>query len=315
MKPTVSLCVTAYNEWLRGECRWIRECLQPACDSDFIDEIVVVNDGTDDFDKLTDMLSDLPKLRLTQNPSRLHVFGNKVESVYRATSDWVLMCDSDNIMDGQYYETLLKHAPWDADTHYCADQAKPIFDYRAFRGEWGVADIASVFSKHPDMFWCLVNTGNQFIHRETFLDLFGGFRGKRLDLEQPDYFNAEDRDDEKWFLAYGANDSFFILKTWLMSGKRVHVVPGLEYDHRIGDTITSNYERGPKEKTEISPIYFAELLDYAKGEQHTYSSTWLHRNTACLLRDGCDVIIVDTDMGTIFLAGKRHPNETPPPRS
>ncbi len=284
-KPSVSLCVTAYCETSRGYCSWIRECIAPACDSTFIDEIVVVNDGTSDYPELAAALRDMPKLRFVHNPERLHVFGNKLESVWQATSDWVLMCDSDNVMGSSYYRTLQSVAPWKKNDWFCASQAEPTFNYGKFVGKWKLPEFLKLVARDPSMFWCFVNTGNQFVHRETFLNLFDRYRGKRFDLEQPDYFGARDRSDEKWFLAYGADDSFFMLKEWLMAGYAVHCVDGLKYVHRTGIGKLSNYERGPALKDGIPNAYYLEMLDHANGEKHGYTFRSISSSIAKLDRE------------------------------
>ncbi len=266
--PSVTLAVTAYQESTRANYEWIKECLAPGAETPTVQEIAVVNDGTPDFEALDKALAHIPKLTLHQNDTRLHVFGNKLESVYRATSEWVLLCDSDNHMSVEYYDKLARMAPWNPSTWYCASFAKPEFDYRALCGTWNLADISRMVAIKG--FWCFVNTGNQFVHRERFLDLFGHLRGKRFDLEQPDYFGVADRTDEKWFLAYGAQDSFFLTKEWLMHGGVVRCVEGLEYDHRLGGGDLSNYNRAPLEKSGIGPAYYLEMLDAVHGCKHSY---------------------------------------------
>ncbi len=266
--PSVTLAVTAYQESTRGNYGWIQECLAPAAEHPMVREIVVVNDGTPDFEDLDKALTCVSKLTLHQNATRLHVFGNKLESVYRATSEWVLLCDSDNHMAIEYYDTLAGMAPWNSSTWYCASFAKPAFDYRALCGEWNLADIRRMVSIKG--FWCFANTGNQFVHRERFLDVFGHLRGKRFDLEQPDYFGAADRTDEKWFLTYGAQDSFFLTKEWLLHGGVIRCVKDLEYDHRLGGGDLSNYNRAPLEKSGLGPVYYLEMLDALHGCKHSY---------------------------------------------
>ncbi len=264
----ITLAVTAYQESKRGEFSWIRECLAPAATDPLVREIMVVNDGTPDFPGLQAAVADVPKMRMLQNAKRLHVFGNKLESVYQSSSEWVLLCDSDNIMPPEYYRTLESLAPWKPETWYCASFARPAFDYRPLCGTWNLGNVQRMVA--ASCFWCFVNTGNQFVHRESFLNVFGHLRGKRFDLEQPDYFRADDRTDEKWFLVYGAQDSFFLTKTWLISGRLVRCVKGLEYEHRIGCGDLSNFERAPEEKNCLGPAYYLELLDAACGDKHFY---------------------------------------------
>ncbi len=294
MKLQISLAVTAYQEEKRGIFTWIGECVAPAAENDMVREITVVNDGTPDYSELAvHLVARVPrdKLKLSQNSWRLHVFGNKLESVYRSTSEWVLLCDSDNIMSPEYYRVLDRECPWNPKIWYCTSFARPSFDYRALCGTWHLGNIRQMGGLEG--FGCFVNTGNQFVHRERFLDVFGHLRGKRFDLEQPDYFEADDRADEKWLLAYGAQDSFFLMKEWMLAGGLVHCVDGLEYAHRIGGGELSNYDRAPAEKGLLAPVYYLELLDAAIGEKHTYR--WVRHVTRTEFEyrreDGLPVIV------------------------
>ena len=293
----ITLAVTAYNESQRGNFQWIRECVGPASMSPVVREIVVVNDGTDDFDALTKALADIPKVRLFQNETRLHVFGNKLESVYRATSDWVLLGDSDNVMRADYFNRLVAQQPWDLRDWYCASFARPAFDYRKLIGVWDLRDTHRMAAIKA--FWCFGNTGNQFTHRGRWMETFGHLRGKRFDLEQPDYFEAANRNDEKWLLAYGAQDSFFLFKQWLISGNRVHCVDGMEYDHRMDTGLLSNFNRGPAEKEALAPIYYLEMRDAARGRKHHYTTQTRKAGVGTYRRDDGKIVSVDLHTGII----------------
>lgn len=299
MTPTISLCVTAYRETERGNCQWIRECVAPAVDAAIVREIVVVNDGTPDFQELAAALRGTPKVRLLNNAERLHVFGNKLESVWQATSDWCLMCDSDNIMGGDYYARLAELAPWNPQLWYCASFAKPNFDYRSMCGTWDVKGAVKLPTIGPNgIFWCLANTGNQFVHRGAFLEIFGKYRERRFDLMQPDYIGNGDRTSEERFTAYGANDSFFMFKEWLLSGRAVCCVPALEYSHRVETGNLSNYNRGPQLKERIPACYFLELVDAANGERHGYQFVRDDGPTV-LLRDDGRLVSLNRTIGEI----------------
>lgn len=270
MSEQISVAVTAYNESGRGEFVWIRQCISPASESDLVREIVIVNDATLDYAPLCYAIDQIPKVTMRQNAERLHVFGNKLESVYQASSEWVLLCDSDNIMAEDYYDRLRALQPWEPYKWYCASFARPDFDYRGLIGEWDLYSVEQLVKlKHA---WCFLNTGNQFVNRDQFLSIFGHLRGKRFDLEQPNYFDAEDREDEKWFLAYGAQDSIYLMKEWLIAGRSVECVQGLEYDHRTGQGKLSNYNRASKEKITLGPVYYLEMLDHVGKFRTEWSS-------------------------------------------
>jgi glycosyltransferase involved in cell wall biosynthesis len=262
-----TLAVTAFNETRRGKGSWLLQCLsapQPFPTSG-IDEIVVVDDGSKDWEHTEGSVvawaarSARPRTRFFHNEENLGVFANKVESVYRSRGEWVQLCDSDNQMDRGFFERLNALKPWDPSTWYCASFARPEFDYRGLAGEFGVADMPS-FLEHPRAD-CALNTGNQLVHRPSFLALFERFRGQRIDLMQPDHLGLGDRPERQEI--YDAVDSHFLNKTWLLAGNRLHFVDGLEYDHRY-DATGSNYGRSPEEKTQIPAFYDRELLEAAQ---------------------------------------------------
>lgn len=270
-QPQITLAVTAFDESHRGDFEWIRECITPATTHPLVREIAVVNDGTDDIDRLRFEIGALPKVRIYQNETNLGVFGNKVTSVDRSTSEWVLMCDSDNTMGHDYYDRLQSLGEWQSDMMYCSSFARPNFDYRHFCGTWNLDNI--IYENERRAFFCLVNTGNWFLHRPTFLEAFRYNTRSRFDLQQPNYFGvpANVREQIYWRHVYDAQDSFFINKTWLLAGHVLNVVHGLEYDHRVDKGTQGNYDRSPVEKEALAPIYLLELNDRAITPREDWS--------------------------------------------
>lgn len=265
MNTPITLAVTAYKESDRGNYGWIKECIAPAVRSEMVREIVVVNDGTPDFSELEANLRDIPKVRCVQNPENLGVFGNKVQSVIHSTSEWTLMCDSDNIMGDAFYAALQAIPEWNPHTLYSATFARPNFDYRQLNGTWNLGTISKYVNK--PLFCCAINTGNQLVHRESFLEAMEPFGVYRFDLKLPDYFGVGDRSDVRWRLIYDAADSFFINKVWMEAGRSIEFVPGLEYDHRHH---ASSWARAPEEKEVLTPIFILEMMDKIHGVKRTY---------------------------------------------
>ena len=136
MPDTVTLAVTAYNEMQRGEGAWLRRCIQPAIEHSLVQEIVIVDDASEDFGTWADKIGGLPKVRVYQNQENRGILGNKLEAVRRATSQWVALCDSDNVMGPDFYDCLVANEPWSSRSLYCASFARPEFDYRRFVGRY-----------------------------------------------------------------------------------------------------------------------------------------------------------------------------------
>ncbi len=254
----ITLAVTAYNEKKRSLGEWALRAVSAALDHPLVNDIVVVNDASDDIDFLRGVFSSVPQVRIVQNKINLGVFGNKVQSVREAREPWVVMCDSDNFMGPDYFSRLAEIAPWDATSLYCPSFGRPMLEYRGYCGTYDMKDFVKLAGKPK--FGCLFNTGNQFVHRQSFLDTFGKFRQNRFDLDQPDYFKADNREDPIWRVIYDAADSAFINTTWLKEGGALRIVKGLHYVHNC---MPESFAKAPQLKESLHPIYLCEMMDLA----------------------------------------------------
>lgn len=261
----LSLSITAYEE-TGSPSRYgqgILKCIRPAQEHDAVDEIVVVDDGSADFGKLLELLGDQPKVKLFHNRQNLGVFTNKIEAVARAGNEWVVTCDSDNIMEKSYLDQVVQMQK-DPDTWYCPSFAKPRFDYRKLVGTYDRGSVAELLGRPLAL--CAINTGNQVVHRDSFMTVFGKYLGhKRFDLMLPNYLDLPEaeREEERWWLAYGANDSCILNMLWMFNAGRICLVPGLEYDHYISeDPQGSNFERAPAEKGRVT----MKLVEILRGD-------------------------------------------------
>lgn len=246
-----SLAVTAYNEITEPQLYGQRllDCIRPAQQHYAIKEIVVVDDGSTKFDVLQLLLESEPKVKLFRNESRQGVFTNKVEIIARATTEWVITCDSDNCMSIDYIDQIISKRRSEQDW-YCPSFARPSFDYRGLTGTYTLQSVGAILDK-PQAY-CAMNTGNQTVHRESFMRVFGKYRGvKRFDLLLPNYMELaeEVRREDRWWFAYGACDSILFNVEWLQNGNRIEFVPGLEYQHYVhSNPQGSNFDRAPREK-------------------------------------------------------------------
>lgn len=253
----LSFAVTAYNEMTEPQRfgQRLLDCIRAAESHPAIDEIVIVNDGLTGLEELTEMLTGTQKVQLFNNDTRQGVFTNKIEAVARATNDWVITCDSDNVMDAAYIDHVaeLDRRPM---TWYCASFARPQFDYRRLVGRWDIKTVRSFFETLIAA--CAINTGNQVVYRPEFMRVFDHFRGvRRFDLMLPNYLVLPDneRGKEEWHLVYGACDSILLNIEWFLAGGTLEFRPGLEYDHAVHvDKSGSNYDRAPADKERLAEI-------------------------------------------------------------
>jgi glycosyltransferase involved in cell wall biosynthesis len=259
----ISFAVTAYNEMSEGRLHGQRilDCIRAAQDHPAVDQVMIVDDGSDDYDQLVEKVFHCPRygvVTIYQNNQNLGVFGNKLEAVAQCTGEWVITCDSDNVQDKTFIDKIvsLEKTP---DTWYCPSFAKTHFDYRGLIGEYSLGTIAEMMEK--PLAACALNTGNQTVHRGRFMEVFGKYRQQRADLMMPNWLNltADQRQEKYWRLVFDACDSFIFNMEWLTSGGKLHVVEGLEYDHYYAAGPEGNYTRSPEEKGKLGELLFAEL--------------------------------------------------------
>jgi glycosyltransferase involved in cell wall biosynthesis len=257
-----SLAITAFNEITpqRDYGKKLQRAIRPAQGCNLVSEIVIVDDASEDFAGLVRLLEHEPKVCLYRNKENLGVFGNKIEAVVRSHCDWVITCDSDNEMDRNYLEAVSEIAQ-DLDCWYCPSFAAPKFDYRKLASctSYDLTSIAQIVDDR--IFCCFFNTGNQTVNRASFAQVFERYRGQRADLKMPNWLllDEEARKEERWRLVFNANDSFIFNLYWLWAGKKIQIVPDLQYAHHFATGDEGNYRRSPQEKVDLGMKLLQEL--------------------------------------------------------
>ncbi len=267
---SISFAVTAFNEMSEGRLHGqrIADCIRAAIDHPAVDEVMIIDDGSEDYDRMADKVFQhhppCGVVTVGTNPENLGVFGNKIEAVADCRGDWVITCDSDNVMDKEFIDRIagMDKQP---DTWYCPSFAKTHFDYRELIGLYDLANIHTMFDKPIGN--CCVNTGNQTVHRESFMKVFGRFRGQRADLLLPNWLELTEtqRKDKYWRLVFDACDSLILNMQWLYAGNRMQVTERMEYDHYYAEGPEGNYTRSPVEKGKLGELLVKELRERSMG--------------------------------------------------
>ncbi len=249
----ISVAVTAYNESQRGKGEWILACLKSVSAPDLVTEVVVVDDCSDDWPWLKELLQDKPKVKLFRNDCNLGVYRNKLRSIELCTSEWVQICDSDDTMEDAHFKRLSELSR-DTKTLYCNSFGHTEFDFRELVGRHDLKAYIGLAGNN--LFGCLFNHGNHFLHRSTFLSVLADADPTRRLLQAP----QKDADDSTYVRrAHDGADSAFYNSRWLLAGNVMEIVPGLEYNHRHHQDSTSAYAAAPPEKELLPPLYFYEL--------------------------------------------------------
>lgn len=207
---TVTLALTHYNRF-----KLLVESFSQVLGDPRISEIVIVDDCSTDgsFQKIEEQFRNVPKVRVYQNSLNLDCYLNKREAVRKASNDWVILFDSDNIMTKAYLDALFRWpswSSWQSNTFYCPDFAQPHFDYRAFSGQFVDRFNIRTYIEKP-MFECALNTANYLVPKKGYLEVFD------------DSVNPH------------TSDTIFQAFNWIRKNGILAFVPGLQYSHRIHD--------------------------------------------------------------------------------
>lgn len=204
----ISLCITTYNRY-----DLLLESFDKVIGDPRISEIVIVDDNSkpEICNLLSETLSGAnyaDRVTFHINQENIGMSRNKVRAVELATNRWCIILDSDNIIDTSYLDAITDEMLIDPTTIYCPEYAKPQFDYRKYAGQTINSDNAGKIMEKP-MGECLFNTCNYLVNRDEYLLVY------------------EYNPDMK------GTDTIWFNYLWLKEGNYFHVVPGMQYYHRV----------------------------------------------------------------------------------
>ncbi len=149
-------------------------------------------------------------------------YRNKREAVSKASNEWVILLDSDNVIDKEYLNKIFSFE-WTLGVILQPSFARPNFDFSVYSGSMYHKNNVSRFIKYSD-FTTMLNAMNFFVNRDEYLKVWDG----SVDPV--------------------TSDSIYFNYKWLEAGNSIYVVPGLEYEHRVhnGSHYQNNVKRTPK---------------------------------------------------------------------
>jgi len=222
----ISVSITHYNN-----SKFIKDALSFIEKDERIDEIVITDDHSNEWEQLNNIVKELniPKIKLIRNSENLGNFMNKLQGLSNCKNDWVILLDADNILTQEYLDAIFKES-LNSDTIYAPCWAHT-FHTRGRRTNSPPLNFAFMKNKvitpqaiRPYItkvsfrlinMECCLNVGNYFVNKNEFLKIenkaFGNYnKGK---LSNVDYLQTNTE--------------------WLCNGKKIKVVSGMEYEHRL----------------------------------------------------------------------------------
>jgi glycosyltransferase involved in cell wall biosynthesis len=215
MLNKISLAITSHNR----SNKTIRSFSNVLSD-DRITEIIIVDDHSDDknFNDLSNQINLLksPKLKIHRNTKNLGAFLNKCRAIDLTSNDWVILLDSDNIIDSNYLDSLPTEL--DSKTFYLpsvAECSSPHLDYSRYSGKLlGIDDFRGLMHSQDANDQCLINTGNYLVNKHTYTSCVKACKNPINPL---------------------GVDVLYLLCLCFRNEKdfKLNVVPGLKYQHDI----------------------------------------------------------------------------------
>lgn len=203
----ITLALTHWNRF-----GFLMECVSYVLEDPRISEIVISDDASTDgsYEKLKKFLGPYKKVKLYRNEKNQDCFRNKKIAVEHSSNEWVILFDSDNVLQQDYLDTIYNIPEWQKDCAYLPTFAMPHFDYREFDDcIFDRTNIAPHIGYRK--LQTALNTCNYFINRNTYLAVWDG---------SVDPVTA---------------DSIWVNFNWLRLNKKLVFVKGLKYFHRVHD--------------------------------------------------------------------------------
>jgi len=200
---SISLCITTFDR-----DKMLFECFKDVIDDDRVSEIIIVDDVSKDnyYQAIKEYCKYIPKVKLYRNEKNLQCYRNKREAISKATNEYVIIFDSDNVITKDYIDKVFS-VQWDSKTILAPEKAGQ-FDYRRYAGNKITRRNVAKFMDKP-MFDTCLNTMNYFVNRDEYLRIWDG-------------------SVEPW-----TADTIYQNHRWLDNDNTIYIMPGLQYFHRV----------------------------------------------------------------------------------
>lgn len=229
MATDITLAITTHN---RPAMTF--DAFEQVLDHEAITEILIVDDCSELSNQtlLSDLIKTMPpKVHLITNLSNLGCYHNKRNAVARAQNDWVILLDSDNVIDNSYVDALVSEI-WRDNLILAPEFARPHFDYRGFTNQTiDSENVRGYVSQNK--FDCLINTCNYFVNREWYLKVWQDHK-------------------EPW-----TADTLFHNYNHLKAGGKIKVVKDMQYEHLVHDG--SHYKENMHKTNGMREEYMKKL--------------------------------------------------------
>lgn len=175
----ISLCIPNYTR-----TNYIIESFNNIINDDRIDEIVINDDCSPNFEEALILLNNLKsdKIKIFRNEQNLGPLFNKLETIKKATNEFCILLDSDNVISKEYLDIVFSQE-WLRNKIIC-----PEFLMHHDENIWNQKDVFISYSDFINAkidfeyvkscilngrnIETLLNTGNFFVNKEMYVNSF-----------------------------------------------------------------------------------------------------------------------------------------------
>jgi hypothetical protein len=208
----------------RNRISFLKDSLPYHSSFDEIDEIIVNDDVSDDYEQIKKL--NIPKVKCFKNDINLGVFRNKLKTASLSNNDWIILFDSDNRLDKKYLDSI-KNISLDENTVYCPTFAMPELDYTRLNNKFILKNNFVSFVSQS-FYDAALNTCNFLISKKVVNVL----------LEESEKYIT------KWNYIPNAHDSIVINYLILKNNFNLYFLENMHYHHNC--SINANYNQTVK---------------------------------------------------------------------
>lgn len=203
MQP-ISFCCPTFERY-----DFTVRCVDNIIDDARISEVVISDDCSMDgsYEALVVYYGGNHKVKIYRNDANRNCYLNKALAIQRAKNNFIVLIDSDNMIDAGYLDTLYSQQ-WDKDVIFAPEFLMPSFDFRMYGDCILTKENIHAYIDLP-MLEVSLNAANYFVNRNSYIDVF----------------------DET--VNPVTSDSITQSYNWLASGRKIKILKGLRYWHEI----------------------------------------------------------------------------------
>lgn len=220
---SISLAIPFYNT-----SKYFLDCTQHAIDDDFVSEILISDDCSDDIQyhslkQNIEKSKNNNKIKLIKTDVNIGGFNNKYYIVNNSINEWIYLLDSDNCMTNKTLKLIQSIENLNSNICYCPEKLMLYYDghlphqeviYNFGFDYIGLNEIKILLKNHTEWVDWFLNTGNYFFNKNSYLKYL------------KEHFEG---DVKNTFAGDAIATSYY----WFKNGGKFKILKGFEYYHRL----------------------------------------------------------------------------------